>query len=232
MCSTTPELQQIIHDNTVSFYTKHHRMVKALAHSPNKSRMVHIVLFITVTWCEVNEPTLKTSLFYLAKKKKKKGTCTCKICDEPCKWFVYQCPLCKFDTHTKCASLPLTIESKIHDHPLTLFNKLITFTCDFCGKEPKTISYLCGMFNCGLCVHRSCASLPPMVKHIRHKHPLSFINTIKADHLGNRLCQLCVKKVGTNYWVYYCSSCDYIAHLDCATEEEGIDETFMQESKD
>lgn len=73
MCSTTPELQQIIHDNTLSFYTKHHRMVKALAHSPNKSRMVHIVLFITVTWCEVNEPTLKTSLFYLAKKKKKRG---------------------------------------------------------------------------------------------------------------------------------------------------------------
>ena len=36
----------------------------------------------------------------------------------------------------------------------------------------------------------------------------------------------------TNYSVYYCSSCDYAAHLDCATDKKGRDERFRWESKD
>jgi hypothetical protein len=37
--------------------------------------------------------------------------------------------------------------------------------------------------------------------------------------------------VDTNYGVYYCSSCDYVVHLDCATDKKGSDETFVRESK-
>lgn len=42
-----------------------------LSVSPNKARVVHVVLPITVMWREVNELTPETPFFYLGKKKKK-----------------------------------------------------------------------------------------------------------------------------------------------------------------
>ncbi|KAK7848406.1 hypothetical protein CFP56_005034 [Quercus suber] len=161
------------------------------------------------------------------------GTCTCKICDEPCKRrrFVYHCPLCKFDAHVKCVLFSLSIETEIHNHSLTLFGKFITFICDLCGKEGKSMPYLCDSIICGFWAHRKCASLPRMVKCMRHKHPLILTNSIKDDHSEHRVCQLCVKHIDTNHGVYYCSTCDYVAHLDCATDKNGMDENFMRESK-
>jgi hypothetical protein len=162
-----------------------------------------------------------------------KGTCTCNFCGDPCNGFVYHCPRCKFDIDIKCALLPRTIDAKVHDHPLTLFRKLITFTCDICGKEGKRMPYLCGGI-CGFVAHLNCTSFPSIVKHIRHKHPLNLTYSLKTtDHSKYRLCQLCVKKVDIKYGIYYCSSCDYVAHLNCATDKEGRDERFMgRESKD
>jgi hypothetical protein len=93
--------------------------------------------------------------------------------------------------------------------------------------------YLCGGI-CGFVAHHNCTSFPSIVKHIRHKHPLNLTYSLKTtDHSEYRLCQLCVKKVDIKYGIYYCSSCDYVAHLDCATDKEGRDERFMgRESKD
>ncbi|XP_075658676.1 uncharacterized protein LOC142628466 [Castanea sativa] len=99
------------------------------------------------------------------------------------------------------ATVAPIIKSEIHDHPLTLFGKLISFTCDCCGKEGNSMPYLCGR-NCGFWVHHNCASLPRMVKSIRHKHPLNFTNSIEADDSEQRLCQLCVKMVDTNHGVF------------------------------
>uniref|UniRef100_A0A2N9I7B7 Phorbol-ester/DAG-type domain-containing protein n=1 Tax=Fagus sylvatica TaxID=28930 RepID=A0A2N9I7B7_FAGSY len=157
-------------------------------------------------------------------------TCTCNGCNLPCRSFDYHCPLCKFDLDIKCASLPLTIKAENHDHPWTLFRNSIPFICSTCGKEGKGMPYLCG--ECGLWVHHNCASLPCMVKHIRHKHPLNLTYSLKDDHFEHRLCQLCVLKVDTNNGLYYCSNCDYVAHVDCATDKEGRDETFVWESND
>ena len=156
-------------------------------------------------------------------------TCTCSVCNLPCKWFVYNCTHCKFNLDIKCASLRFIPGAETRDHQLTHFRKFISFTCDFCGKEGMGMPYLCGI--CGFWVHRTCASLPRMLKHIRHKHPLKLTYSLKDNYSKHRLCQFCVKKVDTNYGIYYCSSCDYVAHLDCATDENGIDENFMQESK-
>ena len=73
------------------------------------------------------------------------GTCTCNGCNLPCKKFIYHCPLCKSDLDIKCASLPPTIETEIHDHPLTLLRNSISFTCNVCGKEGKGMPYMCRM---------------------------------------------------------------------------------------
>jgi hypothetical protein len=156
------------------------------------------------------------------------GTCTCNGCNLPCKKFIYHCPLCKFDLDIKCASLPLTIETEIHDHTLTLLRNSISFTCNVCGKEGKGMPYLCAV--CGFWVHLKCASLPRIVKHIRHKHPLNFTYSTNVDNSEHKLCQLCVKMVDTNQGVYFCSICDYVAHLDCATNEECEDEKEPLES--
>jgi hypothetical protein len=163
-----------------------------------------------------------------------KGTCTCNFCGDPCKGFVYHCPHCKFDIDIKCALLRVTIKAEVHDHPITLFRKLISFTSDICGKESKRIMpYLCGGL-CGFWTHRNCTSFPSIIKHIRHNHPLNLTYSLKTtDHSEYRLCQLCVKMVDIKYGIYYCSSCDYVAHLDCATDKAGRDERFMgRESKD
>ena len=41
-----------------------------LSDSPNKARVVHVVLPITIMWREVDELTPETPFFYLGKKKK------------------------------------------------------------------------------------------------------------------------------------------------------------------
>ncbi|KAK7834055.1 hypothetical protein CFP56_025111, partial [Quercus suber] len=127
-----------------------------------------------------------------------KETCTCNICGEPCMRFIlYHCPLCKIDVHFKCLLLSISIESEIHNHPLTLFGKSITFICDFFSKESKSMPYICAGSICGFWAHRKCASLPPIVKRMRHKHPLIPTNSIKDDHYEHRVCQLWVKNVDT-----------------------------------
>lgn len=114
-------------------------------------------------------------------------------------FFHYGCLSCEFYLHLGCASLPPllhTMEVEIHDHSLTLLRKLITFTCDACGKEGEGTPYLC--LTCAFCVHPICASLHRTVKHVRHQHTLNLTYSllIQPDH---QICLLCVEKVDTNY---------------------------------
>ncbi|XP_065635305.1 protein VACUOLELESS GAMETOPHYTES-like [Quercus suber] len=70
-------------------------------------------------------------------------------------------------------------------------------------------------------VHNSCASLPRTLKVIRHKHLLHLTHSyleVGLHQSDSRFCQLCVQKVNTNYGFYYCSKCDFVAHLDCAAD--------------
>ena len=79
--------------------------------------------------------------------------------------------------------------------------------------------------------HLKCAVLPLTVKHISHHHALSLTSSSQVNQSHRRICHLCVKKVDTEK-VYYCSKCNFVAHLDCATREGYTDETFMLEFKD
>ena len=51
-------------------------------------------------------------------------TCTCSVCNLPCKWFVYNCTHCKFNLDIKCASLRFIPGAETHDHQLTHFGSL------------------------------------------------------------------------------------------------------------
>jgi len=148
----------------------------------------------------------------------------CNFCNKHIRMgYFYQCPHSDFNLHLKCASIPFTVKAEFHDHPLKLLRKSVSFTCDACGKKDEDMySYLCtSTLTCSLMVHRKCVALPLTVKHTGHCHALNLTQSSQvSDH---RICLLCVKKADTDR-VYYCSKCNFVAHLDCATREGDIEE--------
>ncbi|KAL4607521.1 hypothetical protein ACB092_09G180700 [Castanea dentata] len=99
------------------------------------------------------------------------------------------------------------------------------FTCDFCGKEGN-LPFLC--VPCSFGIHTSCAACLPTVKVTRHEHPLQLIHSLEIHQSNSRICLLCVKKVDTR-WVYYCSICDFIAHLRCGMNPRNREYINLQE---
>ncbi|XP_050274225.1 uncharacterized protein LOC126717066 isoform X2 [Quercus robur] len=156
----------------------------------------------------------------------------CKLCNESRNQYTYRCSRCDFNLHITCASLaPTTMELEFHDHPLTRIWKWITFTCDLCGKEDKGMPFLCT--TCFFWVHRRCAYklFPRKVKVVRHRHLLHLTHSSLEFHPSDsRFCQICVEKVDTHYGLYYCSRCDFAAHLDCAMGNK--EDINLQEFKD
>uniref|UniRef100_A0A7N2L4J2 DC1 domain-containing protein n=1 Tax=Quercus lobata TaxID=97700 RepID=A0A7N2L4J2_QUELO len=139
----------------------------------------------------------------------------CVLCNESRNQYTYRCSRCDFSLHFKCDSLPPTMEAEVHEHPLTPVWKWITFTCDLCGVEDKGLPFLCN--SCCFLIHRKCASFPRTLKVIRHRHLLHLTHSSLEFHPSDsRFCQICVEKVDTHYGLYYCSRCDFAAHLDCA----------------
>ena len=104
----------------------------------------------------------------------------CEVCKEVrYGGYRYCCSQCDFNLHIRCANLPLTIESEVHNHPLTPFWKFEKFTCNLCGKEgSNVVRYLCAP--CHFWTHKSCASFLRRVKVIRHKHPLDLIHSLEV----------------------------------------------------
>ncbi|KAG6702130.1 hypothetical protein I3842_07G018900 [Carya illinoinensis] len=156
---------------------------------------------------------------------------TCDQCEKEGNGMFYFCVSCSFMVHPECTLLPLvvqppSIKAEFHDHSMTLARKLISFTCDACGKKGRGMFYFCDV--CSFVTHLDCASLPLVVKVIRHEHPLKLISQLPAISPFNfRRCNLCFRMVNIDYMVYDCSSCDYAAHIHCATSKEERDETFV-----
>ncbi|XP_075648601.1 uncharacterized protein LOC142619397 [Castanea sativa] len=155
----------------------------------------------------------------------------CKVCKEYREEYTYGCFRCNFNLHNKCAYLPLTLESEVHDHPLTRIWKFMKFTCDLCGKEGD-LPFLCAQ--CNFCIHKTCASsYLRRVKAVRHNHPLHLTySSLEVPQSDSPFCQLCVRKVDIDYGFYYCSSCDYVAHLDCSMDERNREDINLLELTD
>ncbi|KAK4596023.1 hypothetical protein RGQ29_014201 [Quercus rubra] len=155
----------------------------------------------------------------------------CQVCKENRWEYCYGCFRCNFKLHIRCGSLAPTTEApEVHHHPLTPYWKWMTFTCDLCGKEDKGMPYVCT--SCGFGIHRQCAYLPRRLKVVRHNHPLNLIHSLELHQSNSQLCQLCFLKVDTNYALYYCSRCDFVAHLDCAIARGNMEDISMLENVD
>ncbi|XP_050274491.1 uncharacterized protein LOC126717144 [Quercus robur] len=157
----------------------------------------------------------------------------CQVCKENRGGYCYGCFRCNFKLHIRCGSLPLTMEAaaEVHEHPLTAIWKQMTFTCDLCGKEDKGMPYVCNP--CGFFIHRRCAhSIPSRLKVVRHNHPLNLIHSLELHQSNSQLCQLCFLKLDTNYALYYCSTCHFAAHLDCAIDRGNMEDINLLELKE
>ncbi|KAF3947448.1 hypothetical protein CMV_026415 [Castanea mollissima] len=155
----------------------------------------------------------------------------CEVCKEVRWQYCYFCYRCNFKLHIKCGSLaPTTEATKVHHHPLTPYWKWMTFTCDLCGKEDKGMPYVCT--SCGFGIHTRCANFPSRLKVVRHNHPLNLIHSLELHQSNSQLCQLCFLKVDTNYGLYYCSRCDFVAHLDCAMSRGNMEDINLLELKE
>ena len=92
--------------------------------------------------------------------------------------------------------------------------------------------YLC--VPCDFLIHRRCAFLyRRKVKVVRHNHPLYFTHSsLEVDQSDSRFCQLCFRKMDTHYGLYYCSRCDFVAHLNCAVYQRNIKSINLLKLKD
>ncbi|XP_065622709.1 uncharacterized protein LOC112009821 isoform X3 [Quercus suber] len=155
----------------------------------------------------------------------------CEVCKERPWQYYYFCYRCNFKLHIKCGSLAPTPEApEVHHHQLTPYWKWMTFTCDLCGKEDKGMPYLCNP--CGFGIHTRCANFPGRLKVVRHNHPLNLIHSLELHQSNSQLCQLCFLKLDTNYGLYYCSTCHFAAHLDCAIARGNMEDINLLELKE
>ena len=158
----------------------------------------------------------------------------CELCKESHRReYTYQCYHCDFNLHARCASLLPTIESEVHHHPLTPLWKWMTYTCDLCGKKVKGIPNHCAL--CSYCIYNTCASLPHKLKVKYHMHPLHLAHSsleVELHQSDFQFCKRYAQKVNTNFGFYYCSRCDFIAHVDCAVHYRYRENINLQELKE
>ncbi|XP_010485025.1 PREDICTED: uncharacterized protein LOC104763339 [Camelina sativa] len=143
---------------------------------------------------------------------------TCIFCEAQPENVLYHCSFCNFSTCLACSKNPPPIvmeHTKTHKHPLTLFSREISFTCNACGIEDNDMKpYMC--LQCDFVVHGICIGLPQVININRHDHRISC-----THHLGhaNLICGVCRKSVSQFYGGYSCSSCpNYTVHSQCAVK--------------
>ncbi|XP_007029172.2 PREDICTED: uncharacterized protein LOC18599231 isoform X1 [Theobroma cacao] len=158
-------------------------------------------------------------------------SCSCYLCKIKWKGFVYYCNVCEFGLMLEDVSPLPEITTVNHEHPWTLLSRPMSFICDFCGTDGDRIPYLCT--TCNFIVHKSCISLPRVITIMRHHHRLSHSYSLPENQFEKWECKICHKKVNTGYGSYYCpdSECNYIAHVNCATDRSIWDPKFNEDER-
>ncbi|XAR70037.1 hypothetical protein NMG60_11001854, partial [Bertholletia excelsa] len=124
-------------------------------------------------------------------------------------------------SYVNCTSLPYTIfQYGGHEHPLVLWPKPASFSCDACGSShSEGVSYFCNP--CMLWVHQDCASLPSIVEIEEHEHPLLLTNSLNLGYSRYKTyCKICeCEEVPKKCWIYHCALCKFSAHLNCVRSD-------------
>ncbi|PWA74629.1 C1-like, Zinc finger, RING/FYVE/PHD-type [Artemisia annua] len=130
----------------------------------------------------------------------------------------YTCVPCNFYLHNRCSNIPRTLKHQSDQkHDLVLLSSPAypegVFYCNACGSHGKGFSYHCP--DCQLDLHIVCASMPPSTNHSTHGHTLGLC--LKPPYENQEFsCDIC-NQPGSNQWLYRCDSCEFDAHMKCAT---------------
>ncbi|KAK9233294.1 hypothetical protein WN943_023543 [Citrus x changshan-huyou] len=142
--------------------------------------------------------------------------------------FIYRCDNCHFNLHLECISLKPNIKYEGHQHLLTLMKNSFSHYCQACCLEIEgTFSVRC--VECKLDFHVQCgsdsASLPLVVEHKDHSHPLiliaeEYLMMIKSGYC----CEVCKKETNRKHPFYVCFVCKYYTHPRCVITQVTLHE--------
>lgn len=85
-------------------------------------------------------------------------------------------------------------------------------------------SYMCDDMDCPFWIHKSCAILPQTHSFgIHSKHPLTLSDSLpKIYRKFKQFCKICNEQVHPSRWLYYCGSCRFFAHVQCALSKNPV----------
>ncbi|CAH2045178.1 unnamed protein product [Thlaspi arvense] len=147
---------------------------------------------------------------------------TCHVCGDHSENLLYHCDICKFNLDLYCAikePRPFALlDTKVHEHTLTLMPKLISFVCDACGRtKGEGAPYVCLQCD-SMIFHQDCTQLPRVINVNRHHHRVTY--TYPLGHRGLK-CGVCLEAIDWSYGAYSCSHCpNHAYHSRCATRED------------
>ncbi|XAR67954.1 hypothetical protein NMG60_11002910, partial [Bertholletia excelsa] len=132
----------------------------------------------------------------------------CHGCQQTISVPFYYCAQCNFSLHQWCAELPKELWHPIHpEHPLLLITERplddVFYACAFCSLH--TDGYVFGCTKCKFYLDIKCTSLPRIIKHEAHKHPLALRKTYSK-------CNACRSHRGFGY---ECDTCKYNLDVGC-----------------
>ncbi|GLT56305.1 hypothetical protein SLA2020_293540 [Shorea laevis] len=172
--------------------------------------------------CQISYPAhRKHPLMLLLKPPPHQEKCSCHLCINSYDGFCYCCSVCEFVIKAVYPFLqPIKVET--HEHLLTPALGTISFVCNACGTAGDHACF--GCVSCNLIIHTYCKSLRSTIKIIRHPHRLSHIYSFEEEEAGTRECKICYDEVNLRYGSYYCSDCNYFAHVKCAIDGDLLED--------
>ncbi|KAK1261283.1 hypothetical protein QJS04_geneDACA018933 [Acorus gramineus] len=150
-------------------------------------------------------------------------TPTCAACNTSLSGWTYRCKSCRYHLDLDCAELPRKILHPCDPkpkHAFTLFASPVysvgCFECNACGEMGKGFCYHCK--ECKIDLHVACSKKPLSINYMSHGHPLNLTFSSPYGEKGY-LCNVC-GRLGSNQWLYRCSTCGFDAHLDCVGDNQ------------
>ncbi|PON98336.1 43kDa postsynaptic protein [Trema orientale] len=166
---------------------------------------------------------------------------SCRSCRKKGYWLIFSCSEengCDFNLCIECASDHMIIvECPSHDHSLLLVENVKAswdIQCDACQKSYKerfnpiiipeevglTKSSFFRCMECDFNLHFLCGPLPSVVTCDYHLHPLILVdNSATEDDFDQYYCDVCEKERDSQFRVYHCEECKYVAHIHCLKHE-------------
>ncbi|XVF31449.1 hypothetical protein REPUB_Repub16aG0147100 [Reevesia pubescens] len=240
-----PKLEHFAHDHPLILIEKHNKIIQGDCFGCRKELSTSPIYKCFDCWdvclhkeCaelppQINHPSdRKHPLTLLQNPPIHSNTCSCYYCKIQWKGVVYYCSPCKFGLMLEDVSPPPVIKDTSHEHPWILISRPMSFICDFCGTDGDRTPYMCT--TCNLIVHKNCTSLPRRISIMRHGHPICHSYSFRENQFENWECRICYKRVDPGYGSYFCSipKCNYIAHVNCATDKNIWDGSVVPENED